>query len=149
VALEYRLILAGETPVNQVAERAFPEPGDRPTGVASRLTADHQQKYGFGTTIATGRDGYFDLEADGESWEWEPESYTRVEFRLDKSADPLWAVTNMLAVIRRLLDTGPEDATFDFNGDLLLFVRRNAELTKHRRATWWERYSAGNQLIPG
>jgi hypothetical protein len=55
----------------------------------------------------------------------------------------------MLTVVRRILDTGPEDATFDFNGDILLFARRNGELTKHRRETWWEHYSSGNQLIPG
>ncbi|WP_369077366.1 SitI3 family protein [Paractinoplanes pyxinae] len=44
----------------------------------------------------------------------------------------------------KLLDTGAEDATFDFNGDILLFVRRDGVLTKHRRDTWWQRYSAGD-----
>lgn len=73
----------------------------------------------------------------------------RIGFRLDKSADARWAVTNMLTVVRRVLDTGPEDATFDFNGDVLLFARRDGELTKHRRDTWWERYSPGNHLIAG
>lgn len=149
MALEYRLTLAGETPVNQVAERAFPEAGERPTGTAPRLAVDHKERYGFDVTIVAGRDGYLDLETDDGSWEWEPESYVRVGFRLDKFADARWAVTNVLAVVRRVLDTGREDATFDFNGDILLFDRRNGELTKHRHDTWWERYSSGNQLIPG
>lgn len=142
MAVEYRLILAGDTPVNQVAERAFPEAGDRPTGTAPRLAADLKEKYGFDVTVVAERDGYFDLETDDGSWEWEPESYVRVEFRLDKFADARWAVTNVLTVVGRLLDTGPEDATFDFNGDILLLARRGGELTKHRRGTWWERYSS-------
>jgi hypothetical protein len=149
MALEYRLTIAGDTPVNQVAERAFPEADERPTGVAPRLAADHKEKYGFDVTVVAGQGGYFDLETDDGSWEWEPEFYVRVEFRLDKSADARWAVTNLLTVVRRVLDTGPEDATFDFNGDILLFVRHDGDLTKHRLGTWWERYSAGNQLIPG
>jgi hypothetical protein len=149
MALEYRLTLAGDTPVNQVAERAFPEAADRPTGTAPWLAADHKQEFGFDVTVVAGRDGYLDLETDDGSWEWEPESYVRVGFRLDKLADARWAVTNVLTVVRRVLDTGREDATFDFNGDILLFARRNGKLTKHRQGTWWERYSSGNQLIPG
>jgi hypothetical protein len=55
----------------------------------------------------------------------------------------------MLTVVRRLLDTGAEDATFDFNGDILLFARCDGQLTKHRRTTWWVRYSADDGQIPG
>jgi hypothetical protein len=142
MAVEYRLILAGDTPVNQIAERAFPEASERPAGTAPRLVADHKEKYGFDVTVMAGSDGYFDLETDDGSWEWEPPSYVRVEFRLDNSADSDRVVANMLAVVRRLLDTGTEDATFDFNGDILLFARCDGELTKHRRGTWWVRYSA-------
>jgi len=55
----------------------------------------------------------------------------------------------MLTVVRRVLDTGVEDATFDFNGDVLLLARLKGELTKHRRETWWDHYPSANQLIPG
>jgi hypothetical protein len=149
MALEYRLTLAGETPVDQVAGRAFPEASERPTGIAPRLFADHKEKYGFNITIVAGQDGYLDLETDDGSWEWEPDSYVRVGFRLDKFGDIRWAVTNMLTVVRRVLDTGPEDATFDFNGDILLLARRAGELTKHRRDRWWDHYPSANHLIPG
>ncbi|MCU7730351.1 SitI3 family protein [Actinoplanes sp. KI2] len=149
MALEYRLTLAGETPVDQVAGRAFPEPSERPTGTARRLFAEHKEKYGFNVTIVAGKDGYLGLETDDGPWEWEPESCVRVGFRLDKFADIPWVVTNMLTVVRRVLDTGAEDATFDFNGDILLFARRKGELTKHRRDRWWEHYAGADQLIPG
>jgi hypothetical protein len=147
MALEYGLTLAGDTPITQVAARAFPEMSERPTGTV--LFADHKEKYGFDVTIVAERGGYFDLETDDGSWEWEPESDVRVDFRLDKFADLRWVVTNMLTVVRRVLDTGPEDATFDFNGDILLFARRKGELTKHRRDRWWDYYPSGDQLIPG
>ncbi|WP_250008066.1 SitI3 family protein [Actinoplanes sp. M2I2] len=149
MALEYRLTLAGECSAEGMAERAFPVMSERPTGVAPRLSADHQAEYGFDVTISAGHGGYLDLETDQGSWEWEPDSYVRITFRLGKFADARWAVTNMLTVVRRVLDTGREDATFDFNGDILLLARRAGELTKHRRDTWWERYASGNQLIPG
>ena len=149
MALEYRLTLAGNTPVNVVAARAFPEANERPAGIAPQLAVDHKEKYGFDVTIVAGRDGYLDLQTDDGSWEWEPESYVGVGFQLDPFADARAVVTNMLTVIRLILVSGPEDATLDFNGDILLLARCNGELTKHRRSTWWERYSSGNQLIPG
>ncbi|SNY47287.1 SitI3 family protein [Paractinoplanes atraurantiacus] len=149
MALEYRLILAGETPVNQVAARAFPEADERPLGVAPQLSADHLERYGFGVSILAGRHGYFDVQTDEGTWEWEPDAYVLINFRLDKFADAQRTVTNMLTVVRRLLETGSEDATFSFNGDILLFARHNGTLTKHRRATWWETNPAGDQLIQG
>src|SRR3954454_12254458 len=99
MALEYGLTLAGDTPITQVAARAFPEMSERPTGTV--LFADHKEKYGFDVTIVAERGGYFDLETDDGSWEWEPESDVRVDFRLDKFADLRWVVTNMLTVVRR------------------------------------------------
>jgi hypothetical protein len=143
MAVQYKLILAGDTPVNQVAERAFASADDGPASVAPRVAVDLKADLGFDVTIAAGRDRSFDWETDDGSWEWELDQFVRLTFRLDKAADPRWAVANVLAVVGRVLDTGPEDATFDFNGDILLFVRRDGVLTKHRRDTWWERYSAG------
>ena len=149
MATEYTMTLAGDLPVAKVAERAFPEAGERPIGIPPRLSADHKEKHGFDVTILGGRDGYLDLDTDDGSWEWEPESYVRIGFRLNDAGDARWAVANLLTVVRRVLDTGPEDATFDFNGDILLFSRHDGRLTKHRRDTWWNRYDAANQLIPG
>ncbi|GAB2592504.1 hypothetical protein Aab01nite_37500 [Paractinoplanes abujensis] len=136
-------------PVNQVAERAFPEAAGRPVGIAPHLGADHKPELGFDVTITAGREGYLDLGTDEGSWEWEPESYVQITFGLDNAADARWAVTNVLTVVRRVLDTGREDAAFDFNGDILLFSRQAGRLVKHRRDSWWERYSAGDQVIPG
>ena len=45
MATQYKLTLAGDTPVNQVAERAFPAADDRPTGVAPVLVADLNDRH--------------------------------------------------------------------------------------------------------
>ena len=149
MAIEYELTLAGETPGDQVAERAFPDPAERPTGTLPLLTVDLKEPRGFTVTVLAGRDGYVDVESDAGMWEWEPESYVSLSFSMDKFADPEWAEANMLTVVHRVLATGPEDAAFALNGDILLLTRFNGELVKHRRDKWWDFYPASNQLIPG
>ena len=47
----------------------------------------------------------------------------------------------MLTVVRRVLDTGNEDAALIFNGDILLFTRFSDGLIKHRRDGWWTSYA--------
>src|SRR5687767_6061253 len=123
MATEYRLILAGGTPVDQVAERALPEPDERPTGTPPLLAADLYQRYGFELTVRAARNGYFDAESDQGMWEWEPDTYVAVTFRMDKEADPDWPVVDMLTIVRRLLDTGSEDAALVLNGNWLLLTR--------------------------
>ncbi|GID26626.1 SitI3 family protein [Paractinoplanes brasiliensis] len=55
----------------------------------------------------------------------------------------------MLTVVRRVLDSGDEDAAFVFNGDNLLLARFGGVLTKHRREKWWEHYEGADQVLPG
>jgi len=149
MSLDYRLTLAGSTPIEQVAERALPEPGERPIGVPPILSADLYDQYGFGVTIRAGRNGYVDVVADEGSWEWEPEDYVAIGFDVDKFADMQWVATNMLTVVRRVLATGPEDAALVQNSDVLLLTRFGGVLVKHRRDRWWGHYVGANQLIPG
>jgi hypothetical protein len=148
MAIEYRLTLAGSTPVEHVAERALPDPAERPTGTA-RLSADLYERYGFDVTIRAGQNGYYDAESDNGTWEWEPDSYVAVTFRMEKNTDSARAVLNMLTVVRRLLDTGNEDAALVFNGDVLLFTRFKDGLVKHRRDGWWTSYEGANDRLPG
>jgi hypothetical protein len=149
MALEYRLTLAGTTPVDQVAERTLPDPAERPTGTAPLLSAALFERYGFNVTVRAGQNGYLDVESDQGSWEWEPESYVSVTFRMDKLADSNWNVVNMLMAVRRVLETGPEDAALVLNGDVLLLTRFDGTLVKHRRNTWWAAYVGATEAIPG
>jgi hypothetical protein len=80
-------------------------------------------------------------------WEWEPETYVSVAFRVSKEAAHEWAVVNLLTIVRRVLETGSEDAALVFNGDLLLLTRIDGVLAKHNRAGWWSSYPATNAVF--
>jgi hypothetical protein len=149
MALEYRLTLAGTTPVNQIAERALPEPDDRPTGTAPLLSSDLQEKYGFDVIIRSGQHDYVELESDDGMWVWEPATYVSVAFRFDKEADLTASVLAMLAVVRRVLDTGPEDCALGLNDNVLVLARFDGRVTRRNQDNWWSFYPAADQLFPG
>ncbi|MBL7256854.1 SitI3 family protein [Paractinoplanes lichenicola] len=150
MAIEYSLTLAGDTPVEQVAERAVPEVDYRPTGTAPLLAADLNDRQGFGLTVRAGQSRYISVHGDDGWWEWEPSPYVSVGFRFAKQVEDIdWQVRNMLTVVRRVLDSGAEDAAFSFNGDNLLLTRFDGVITKHRREKWWEHYDGADQVIPG
>ncbi|WP_433718047.1 SitI3 family protein [Actinoplanes sp. CA-051413] len=147
MATEYRLTLAGSTLPVLIAERALPEQDERPTGTPQLLAADLSERYGFEVTVRAGQNGYFDAETDTGMWEWEPAAYVAVTFRLDKDAEPDRAVGAMMLIVRRLLQTGPEDAALVLNGNWLLMSRFGGVLVKHRRDKWWKTYAAADDLI--
>jgi hypothetical protein len=150
MAIEYDLVLAGVTSVEQVAERAYPDLDERPAGTGRLLVADLDVRYGFAATVLAGPSRYLDVLSDNGTWEWEPEPYTSVSFRMSKEVDDVgWQVRNMLTVVRRVLTSGLEDAAFAFNGDILLLTRLDGVLVKHRRETWWANYPGANDALPG
>ncbi|GAA2642014.1 SitI3 family protein [Paractinoplanes durhamensis] len=149
MAIEYDLVLGGSTPIELVAARAFPALAERPTGVVPLLSAALFEPYGFEVTVLAEDDAYVEAASDQGRWEWEPVPSVSVGFRLGKAADPEWAVANMLSVVRRLLDSGDEDAALVLNSDLLVLVRADGKVVKHHRETWWSSYPAADQLIPG
>jgi hypothetical protein len=149
MALEYRLVLGGSATAGEVAKRAVPDSAERPSGNGALLSADLFEKYGFLLTVREGKNGYVEVQADGDSWLWEPHEYVSVNFRMDKFADLSWSVINMLALVRRLLDTGPEDAALVLNGDVLILTRLGGALAKYRRQDWWSAYPGAGEVIAG
>ncbi|MEU4159797.1 SitI3 family protein [Actinoplanes sp. NPDC026670] len=150
MALVYDLILIGDNSVEQVAERALPNPDERPTGTPPLLrSADLHERYGFNVSVLSRDIGYVAAESDNGMWEFEPDAHIAVTFYLDKSAELDWSITNMLTVIRRLLDSGDEDALLILDGDFLLLTRFGGTLTKHRRATWWDHFPTADETITG
>jgi hypothetical protein len=132
-----------------VAERALSDPEERPTGTPPLLAADLYDRHGFEVTVRAGQNGYFEAESDIGVWEWEPASYVAVTFRMEKNTDPDRSVLNILAVVRRVLDTGSEDAALILNDNWLLFTRFGDTLVKHRRDTWWNHYPGADEQLPG
>jgi hypothetical protein len=151
MAIEYDFLLAGHTPLDQIAARALPNSAERPAASGRVLSADLRRQHGFGLTVASGQDGYYEAETDdGQRWEWQPATYVLVTFTLDKDPDRYDdALRQALTVVARLLTTGQEDAAFMLNGNELLLTRVDGAVHKHARATWWDHYRYPNEVIPG
>lgn len=149
MALEYRLVLAGTTTAAAISGRAFPADAERPSGDGPLLTADLKERLGFTVAARAGRNAFVDVETDQGQWTWEPGEYVAMTFRMDKFADPGWNVMNMFAAVRRVLETGQEDAVLVLNSDVLLLSRLGGVLTKHRRDRWWNHYPEADEALAG
>ncbi|WKU02997.1 SitI3 family protein [Micromonospora sp. HUAS LYJ1] len=106
MAIEFRLTLAGDIPLDQVAEIAAPEATEKPVppGYSQLFSADLYEQCGYAVSITGGSHGYYDAEADdGSRWEWEPGTYVNVGFRMraDDMGDK--GIPNMLATVARVL----------------------------------------------
>jgi hypothetical protein len=153
MALEYRLILAGEKTPVAVAASAVVDPADHRTLTTSGpvLSADLYDRLGFELTVAPARNAYYEAQddPDTELWEWEPGPHVRVTFRMDKDPDRMEVgVRNVLEIVERLLASDGGDAALILNGDSLLLTRVAGVVRKHRRATWWSSYPDANEIIP-
>jgi hypothetical protein len=148
MAIEYGLTLGGDTNAQEVAERALPVPAKSPPEIAPVLSADLRESHGFAVTLLAMERGYIEAESDDGLFEWEPENYVAVGFRLNKDADREWAVLNMLTIVWRVLATGDEDGALVLNGDLLVLSRLDGVLVKHHRDGWWNSYPAANAVFP-
>ena len=149
MSIDCRLTLACDTPIEEVAKRALPDPESRPTGTPPLLSANLSAEQGFDVTVRAGRNGYVDASSDQGLWEWEPETYVSVAFRWNKFTDFDRLVVNMLTIVRRVLESGDEDAAFVLNGDILLLTRFDGVLVKHHRERWWAHYPGANEALPG
>lgn len=149
MAIEYRLTLEGDIPLEQVAALAVPEADEvlQLPGSPRVLTADLNERLGYLVTIFPGRDGYYDAEDDnGGLWEWEPEVYVNVMFHMRKNEQSNRGTLNMVAAVARILDGRPEDAALVLNGNWLLLIRVGGLVRKCRSAAWWSHYGV-NDLI--
>jgi hypothetical protein len=150
MSLSYRLTLAGDSTAAEIAERAFPDPDEQPSGSGTTLSADLYDTYGFGVTVRTGRNGYVDAGADEiGQWEWKPDPYVALSFDIDDDIDRKQLAANLVTVVKRVLATGPEDAAFVVNGDYLLVARFGGQVVKHNHDRWWTYYPEADQVISG
>lgn len=104
MAIEYRLTLASDVPLEDVARLAAPEATERLTHTGKRmLTADLDDERGYVVDITSGSNGYYDAEDDGSQWVWEPDAYVDVDFRMRKDTLAEKGIPNMLAAVARVL----------------------------------------------
>lgn len=141
MAIEFRLTLAGDIPLHQIAELAAPEATEKPApaGHPRLLSADLYEQLGYAVSITAGSNGYYDAEDDnGSRWEWEPDTYVNIGFRMraDDMGDK--GVPNMLAAVARVLASRPEDAALVQDGNWLLLTRVEGTIRKHNVALWYD-----------
>ncbi|MFC4068197.1 SitI3 family protein [Actinoplanes subglobosus] len=149
MSLSYRLTLAGPITTDQLAERAFPDQAERPSGSGPTLSADLNETHGFAVAVRSGRNGYVDAGTDDGDWEWEPDPFAAISFDIDDDIDREQLAVNLVTVVQRVLLSGPEDAAFVINGDYLLIGRFNGQVTKHSHEKWWSYYPAADAMIIG
>jgi hypothetical protein len=149
MSVDYNLTLATDATAAQVAGRAMPDQVDWTHGVGSTLSANLYQTLGLDLSVLSDRHGYVDATSDEGSFEWEPDPLVTVIFDLAGPASPRQAAANMINIVRRLMETGTEDATLVVNGDLLLLARFDGKLVKHNRERWWRHYPEADQVIFG
>ena len=68
MGVEYSLIIAGEVPVEEVAECAVPDLAQHATPAVSarQVSADLYESLGFWLSVRSARDGYFEDDLSGE-----------------------------------------------------------------------------------
>ncbi|WP_434740849.1 SitI3 family protein [Micromonospora sp. SH-82] len=143
MSVEFRLALAGEPPLHEIAAVTAISPAERPTPKAgdTLLTARLYDQRGYLLSVYSGTDGYYYAEGDNESpWEWELDTYVNVDFdmRTDGLVDK--GIPNMVATVGRVLAGRREDAALVQDGNYLLLTRTAGVVRKHRQRQWWNHY---------
>lgn len=149
MGIEYRLTLAGDIPLEDLASLVAPHGVEESAlpGYPRLLTADLGEEIGYTVTVSAGSSGYFDAEDDdGTQWEWEPDTYTNIIFDLRKNNPPEDVVPTMVSAVARVLTNRPEDAAFVLNGNWLLLTRVTGQLREHR-PTWWDNYDVKGMIL--
>ncbi|GAB2963188.1 hypothetical protein GCM10027280_60070 [Micromonospora polyrhachis] len=140
MAIEYQLTLAGDIPLEQIASLAAPQATEAPPlpGYPRLFSAALEDECGYAISITAGNHGYYEAkDDDGSSWEWEPEAYIDIIFRLPKDDLTRKGVPNMVATVGRILAARPEDAALTLNGDWLLLTRIQGRIHKYNKAEWY------------
>ncbi|WBB70726.1 SitI3 family protein [Micromonospora sp. WMMD812] len=139
MALEFRLTLAGDIALEDIAELAAADPSEKPTPTALPrvLSARLYEQRGYALSVYTGDHGYFDAEDDdGSLWEWELTDYVNVGFSMRGDEIAEKGIPNMAATVARVLAGRPEDAALVQTDGYLLLTRVGGVLRKHRPVFW-------------
>lgn len=141
MALEYRLTLASELPLEVVAPLVVPEATESPAvpGYPRLFSAAPPEQVGYVVSITAGTNGYYDAEIDENTqWVWEPSVYVDVDFRMSKDRPVEQVRMNVMRTVGRVLAERPEDAALVLNGNWLLLTRVDGRTVKHNLDAWYE-----------
>ncbi|MBQ1075611.1 hypothetical protein KBX06_20955 [Micromonospora sp. C31] len=148
MSITYRLTLAGDVPLEQLAELVAGEVTETTTYSGDRmLTADLNEECGYAVSIVAGSQGYYGAESDGGvPWEWEPATYVETDFHMRKDTLMDKGRPNMLRTVGRVLADRPEDAALVLNDNWLLLTRIDGVIRRHNEADWYD--EADDSFLP-
>ncbi|MEU5950111.1 SitI3 family protein [Micromonospora sp. NPDC047465] len=147
MSITYRLTLAGDIPLEQMARLAAPSATETPTPAGNRLlSADLNDECGFVVSITSGTHGYYEAEDDGGPWVWEPETYVDVGFHMRKDTLTDQGRPHMLRTVGRILADRSEDAALVLNDNWLMLTRVDGTVRRHNEADWYD--EAYDSLLP-
>ncbi|MER7420227.1 SitI3 family protein [Micromonospora peucetia] len=139
MSITYRLTLAGEIPLDPVAELAAPGAAETPTPAGNRLlSANLDEECGFVVSITSGSHGYYEAESDEAVWVWEPVTYVDIGFHMRKDTLTDKGRPHMLRTVGRVLASRPEDAALVLNDNWLMLTRVDGTIRRHNEADWYD-----------
>ncbi|MFG1780576.1 SitI3 family protein [Micromonospora sp. NPDC049048] len=139
MSITYRLTLAGDVPLELVAGLVAPGAAETPTPAGNRLlSANLNDASGFVVSITSGRHGYYEAEADGAVWAWEPEAYVDIGFHMRKDTLAEKGRPHMLRAVGRVLTDRSEDAALVLNDNWLMLTRVDGVIRRHNEADWYD-----------
>ncbi|MFG1892354.1 SitI3 family protein [Micromonospora sp. NPDC049051] len=139
MSITYRLTLAGDVPLELVAGLVAPGAAETPTPAGNRLlSANLNDESGFVVSITSGRHGYYEAEADGAVWAWEPEAYVDIGFHMRKDTLTEKGRPHMLRAVGRVLADRSEDAALVLNDNWLMLTRVDGVIRRHNEADWYD-----------
>ncbi|MGC4792197.1 SitI3 family protein [Micromonospora sp. DT178] len=140
MSITYRLTLAGDVPLEQLAALVAPEATETTTYSGDRmLSADLNEECGYAVSIVAGSQGYYGAEDDGGvAWEWEPATYADIDFHMHKDTLMDKGRPRMLRTVGRVLASRPEDAALVLNDNWLMLTRVNGTIRRHNEADWYD-----------
>ncbi|MFI7606722.1 SitI3 family protein [Micromonospora sp. NPDC049366] len=150
MSIDFRLTVAGNVPLDEVASSVAPDAVETRTPSGGRaFKASHNEEFGYVVDITSGEHGYVEAEDDdGSQWTWEPERYVKISFAMQKEELADKGVPHMLAAVSRVLTERPEDAALTLNSNWLLLTRQGGDLRKHQ-PSWWSHYGLeGSEIAP-
>ncbi|WP_434740415.1 SitI3 family protein [Micromonospora sp. SH-82] len=138
MSVDYRLTLAGDLTLEEVAALAAPGATEGRSPAGNRvLSASLNKESGYVVSIVATVDGYYEAESDGgEMWQWEPARSVDITFHMDKEVLAEKGRPHMLRTVDQVLRSRPEDAALILNGGWLMLTRVNGQVLLHNAAEW-------------
>ncbi|MEV4753640.1 SitI3 family protein [Micromonospora sp. NPDC049559] len=139
MSIDYRLTLSGDVLLEELADLVAPGAAETLAPGGNRvLSADLDNESGYVISLTSGMHGYYEAEADGAVWQWEPATYVDITFHMNKDTLSDKGRPHMLRTVAKILTNTTEDAALILNDNWLLLTRSKGKMRKHNTTDWYD-----------